>query len=891
MNGTSCHFDCQDFCSSDLTLFDSVDPYFPRHPNYHQNKYGLTVGGSIYEYSRLDPNSNVTCKQLEWGLSCKRVCNHKSVCHESSTKYCSFLKDVNDTKRVECIPKISILVSKSSDSWETIQDTYSKSLVASADRSEIKLQCDFTSESNFSWSINGERSMNEVKAWDDQKINVNLKKNENADQWKQFLNEGLKFTCFAKNTYPYPMSMNSTVTLKGIQTVNYGESQSFVCKRTNNETFIWKKDGKVVEGKKKGSETLTFKYSQPKRVFVECDNEDGINIAKYTMDVCAIEENQQNLRYFTMLMIPAIFTSLALFTLILPKIVKTSRTAEPLEIEPKERMGKNRTFTATNKATILLGMQLLLLPICSSFSFLLDVMTDYMAFFTYLLTGHPYFGLSTLALISFSSLITSTIAATNVFFNSKTSKDYERLTKTKFRRFLSYFFMYCNLGPILIQLQLLLTNFEIMKLTRLGKMIPYHLRMKQDRIVKLLMKLVISGLVCGSLGQGILQAYILSQRLGTDNICLPSPGAMQWNMTRNESNWLSPTEFTSYDTQSGETASGCTCDQWIAKGADHCYLSDFLGDRGSDLPDLSCYIADCSTSKYKFSVIFPFLQVISSILQISFALTHLGAVKNLHHLASLTSTLKKAFFYALTYIYFLTSLSTALVLSTYLAFNGYGLMQMLAFLSLLRLILPETTSARRYLAPWLVRVLSVLLPLIAYLPFYYLLYTEAEKASSCTELARNRITIHMRKDKTFGQDTAAYYATADQIEKTLIDYLRNMNLFPISLKDLVNDQEHKLPTSNDEAVFNIRNSFNVFGHFFLWTGWLVMADAIITTMFLLYWVFVVRSYQTIPNMNKLVDRMSGGMSLSFMNADSPAVFSATTAAIATDHNEASTIFS
>ena len=871
-----CQYDFDDYCPRDLTLFDVIDPAFTKHTNYHKNNYSLVAGGFFYEYSRLDPSSNVTCGALSWDLSCHSVCNYAYVCH--SNDYCNFYNDENNEKNVICGPKIERLIA--GDQWDVVQDPYSITLVAQITKYEINLRCHLTSESTFGWLVDDDRSASGVVSWEKQTIKMELNEMENSEQWKSFLTVGLKFTCIANNKNPYTISANTTVTLRGIQTVEYGESQPFFCSPEKNETFVWKIDGKIDDEKTKNEENITFRYNHPKRVFIECGDTNGINLARFTMDVCAIEKTQQGLRYYTMTSIPIIFATLTLSTLTLPQILTTARSKEP-----KNSMVETQALLATKKATIILGLQLLLLPLYSSFSFLMDVMTDYMAFITYLLTGHPYFGLATLGLISFSSIVTSTVAATSVFFNGEKSRDYEPLTKSKFRRFFSYFLMYCNLGPILIQFQLFFTNLEILKLTRLGKMIPFDLRMKQERIVKLLKTLAICELVCESLGQGILQAYILSQQLGRDDICLPPQGTMHWNMTRKDTDWLEETGFISYDTQSGEKGfdTGCTCENWIATGADHCYHSDFLGERGNELINLKCYIADCSTTKYKFSIIFPFIQVISSLLQISFALTHLGAVKNLQHVESLTRTLKKVIFYFLTYFYFITSLFTALLLSTYLAYNGNGLWQMLAFLCVFRLILPETTSARKYLAPWLVRVLTILLPLIAYIPFYYLLWLEAQNESSCMEMVRNRITVHMRKDKALGQDIAAYYATADQAEATVINYLRNSEFFPLSLKAIENDANNKLPNSTDEAVFNFRNSFNVFGHFFLWTGWLVMADAIIMSLFLIYWIFVVRSFQTVPNMNKLVNRMTGKMSLSFMNSESPVAFAAAAASTGGDN--------
>ena len=110
---------------------------------------------------------------------------------------------------------------------------------------------------------------------------------------------------------------------------------------------------------------------------------------------------------------------------------------------------------------------------------------------------------------------------------------------------------------------------------------------------------------------------------------------------------------------------------WVAKGAEHCYPEEYLNDGINDnnndsvLKELNCFIADCTTNKKTFSVIFPIIQVISSILQISFAITHLGAVNNLNHIASMRVTRKKVIFYVTTFFYFFMSLGVSLILSTY----------------------------------------------------------------------------------------------------------------------------------------------------------------------------------------------------------------------------------
>ena len=97
--------------------------------------------------------------------------------------------------------------------------------------------------------------------------------------------------------------------------------------------------------------------------------------------------------------------------------------------------------------------------------------------------------------------------------------------------------MFCNFGPILIQAQLFFTNLEIFKALRRGQTIGFPTRIKREKILSLLMKIAICELVCESLGQGILQAYILSQQLGKEDICLPDGPMLRWSLKGQEDLW------------------------------------------------------------------------------------------------------------------------------------------------------------------------------------------------------------------------------------------------------------------------------------------------------------------------------------------------------------------
>ena len=141
------------------------------------------------------------------------------------------------------------------------------------------------------------------------------------------------------------------------------------------------------------------------------------------------------------------------------------------------------------------------------------------------------------------------------------------------------------------------------------------------------------------------------------------------------------------------------------------------------------------------------------------------------------------------------------------------------------------------------RVLEVLFPLIAHIPLYaatYLLLLDED--GGCEELARNRITIQMQENNVFGNQVATYLTTAPEIEETLQRLLAEMKLYPIDIQTYLGLQQ-QIQMDAGKAAFNIRNDLNVFGHFFLWTGYLIIADVTMSIVFLTYWIFVMKPYQ------------------------------------------------
>ena len=858
----------------------------------------------------LPPPSNIISFP-SW--RCEKACQNQEICLNPDG--CRFRRNqFNESDfNIDCPLKIQEVGSTNDLAGTTLTVN-----VGSLDRKvAIHLECLYAKNGDYIWRIEESddvsvsRNINTVV--NESKLIYELMKRDKKE-WETFFSKPLVFQCTAKSVYSqFPHHKSTQVKVKGIRMINHGDSETFFCSSNSSQTYTWRVDGKKLDPQPEqrlGSAIIIFNTTRPKRVFVECEDPKGTILARYTMIICGREMLQQKLRQTAIYLVPTAFVLLCFCAIFLPLYQKQENIDQTLTITKKGTSNDNEVTNDkcpndnSGKMSNLILLQLLVLPMYSSFSYILDVVTDYMAFFTYISTGNSNFGMATLALILLSGLVTSTIASINVFFDDEKSKTvFDQLTKSTIRRVITFIFMYCNFGPVLIQIQLFLTNLDILRTLQAGKLVAYELRRKREKIVMLLMKLAISELVCESLGQGILQAYILSNQLGREDICLPADRRLL-SLNVQESLWKNSSDdkqkFYSYakNTQTESSTRECDCSMWVAKGAEHCYPEEYLNDGINDnndsvLKELNCFIADCTTNKKTFSIIFPFIQVISSILQISFAMTHLGAVNNLNHIASMKVTLKKVIFYVTTFFYFFMSLGVALILSTYLAnIHNEGLYQLLAFLCILRLILPEATPARKYLSPWFIRILTILSPLIAHLPFYILLYNRLiPEDSGCQERARNSLTIHLRNNQTFERRIATFHATTPETGQILASQLSRMEFFPINIGDMLNlTREFRLPMETTEPVFSIRNSFNIFGHFFLWTGYLVLCDILSTIFFLLYWIFVVQSQKTVPTLDKLVDKMvaDNGLSLvpaldkmttdnglSFVNADQPAMYSVT----------------
>ena len=813
---------------------------------------------------------------------CRPACSEETVCQNHNGCFFKYnsLRDNNYT--LEC----PMLITEISEIGVVTNLTrkLTKTVPTRLTSFDVKLRCQYALGAEYHWTLIDTNDNVIAEVGNRPSLTYHLDRDNDLQRWRDFFARGVRFRCHARATEPLVSEQSMVVVVQGISSLDYGDERSFFCSANKSASFKWRVDGKEQPGRYNGEEKFTFLYKRPKRVFVKCEDAAGNTLARYSLLMCARDKYQQILWLTAMFLIPIAFTVFLFFDVALvyiqgeQSVVKKSLAVEDKKCEKEAALDDEKNeYNEANRngfrISVFVLLQLLVLPLYSSISYMTDVVTDYVAFFTHVASANSQWGLATLALILCSALVTSTIFFSDSFCNEANSVTvFHRLTKTKRRRALAFVTMFCNFGPLVVQMQLFLTNWSILKTLWRKKEVTPELLHVRDQIIKLLMKLAISELVCESLGQGILQAFILSHQLGKEEICLPNASSLHWSAKGGMNTWLGAKDgFRSHAVghQAAEATElsanlrkgRCHCDVWVARGAEHCFPESLLESHTHDqdiLRKINCFIAECIAEKSTFTVILPFVQVISSIFQISFTMTHVGAVSNLPHLANLRIAARKACFYLLCLGYFLITLSVSLLFSTYLAnVRNNGFFQFAALLSMLRLILPEATPARNYLPPWLIRVGSIFLPLIAHCPFYYSLYYDlVAEGAGCTVPTRNRITIRVHKDKMFARSIATYLATAEEVKETLWKQLLRMDFFPIDVGTVTTDQmqQFKFPDSTDEAVYNIRNGFNVFGHFFLWTGYLVLCNVVVTILFLCYWILVVQPHKILPNSNTQIER-------------------------------------
>ena len=137
----------------------------------------------------------------------------------------------------------------------------------------------------------------------------------------------------------------------------------------------------------------------------------------------------------------------------------------------------------------IIAFKLLLLPYFAIFLYLLDVITEFMAFIAYMLHGHYKWGLGTLGLIILSNLVSCAVALNglNIFSHKKSNII---LHATKMNRYIAYICI-CTFSAVLFQFELWFTNIQIWKL-EVSKKKTSELIRKQEEISVLLTNVMLS---------------------------------------------------------------------------------------------------------------------------------------------------------------------------------------------------------------------------------------------------------------------------------------------------------------------------------------------------------------------------------------------------------------
>ena len=712
---------------------------------------------------------------------------------------------------------------------------------------EVNFQCVYDTNASYEWLLQDENRRSSEILSESFKLVYPIESNQKI--WKQFLNKGLLFQCSIPSTRQF-----KEVRLQGIQTVDYGIPKQFVCDANSTKDYNWYIDGRKQEDKAKEIETFVFNFNHPKRVSVECENDDKSNKTSYSITMCARVKFQQNLVGYVLQGFPVV---LVLFTF--SSIVTTFLGMRGSCSGSNEQSQQIQASNKTGQSIIPL-ITSIFLTIISCCCFCADIVTDFLTFFSYVQAGDASSSMLTLIPIILSATISSALALDNFFGSNGIMREHVKaFTKNEFLKCVLFLSMLWNLGPILINLDLMNVKIQIW---RLGLTANEHILMKREEyLTKLSVKLALTELIFESLGQGFLQAFILSKALSNNEICLPERDvfnlstdlAPNWNKTKF---WQFAVEQVKANIEVPKSTLSCDCQSWVANGLDHCLPKEILesieGIDGSLGYATSCFVAECSSNKAELkTVVLAAIQVILSLFQVSFTMSLKANMLNLKHVLSLNIAWKKIMLVLIMFPYFLISISMSLFLSTYIAHkHNQQLLILMAFSSLFRLVLPEAalpkkcsrndpTKNKCSFSAYFTGAATVILPIIAHLPVYTLtqnLLLNDDK--NCMETMTNDITLFMKQNVTYLGDLVTYHTSVPTAANTMKKYLNNFNFFTDELKNVPSSM---LTYANSERILSIRHGFNMFDHIFLWMGWLLLSDLILITVFLSYWIFVVRS--------------------------------------------------
>ena len=267
----------------------------------------------------------------------------------------------------------------------------------------IKLTCFGNDSSSYSW-LQDNIEISKLSY-----LFYSINKNNNHTIWQQFMTDGLTFQCDSHG-------ISANVTVRAAPLLYPGSSRQFDCgleSANSSQNFVWKKDGKVQEGKTKASELFTFLSDYAAKFFLECLDSKGKNLKTYTVSICAYLKLQQIIKLCSMTLLPVVLLLLSIFALLKDSIIGTTQTSKETRIVVK----CSSCNASQNNCGIMSILQHFALPLISILLYVSDVTTDYIGFYKYTSTNKFQWGLATISLVLLSSFVTSSIAAKAVFFD------------------------------------------------------------------------------------------------------------------------------------------------------------------------------------------------------------------------------------------------------------------------------------------------------------------------------------------------------------------------------------------------------------------------------------------------------------------------------------------
>ena len=187
----------------------------------------------------------------------------------------------------------------------------------------MSLQCGFVERASYQWYLSHRSHGNKSESFSNSSNLEYTVYRSNQSAWQNMVSFGLVVRCISYiGNSPIVIS---DVTVQGIQNVDYGQKQSFLCSLDTSSNYTWKIDGKTQRGRNNSTEIFAFYFSHPKRVFVECEEKHGKNVARFTTMVCAREDFQQCLRLSGLIASAIFIVFLCIFNVLL-QLLQTQGT-------------------------------------------------------------------------------------------------------------------------------------------------------------------------------------------------------------------------------------------------------------------------------------------------------------------------------------------------------------------------------------------------------------------------------------------------------------------------------------------------------------------------------------------------------------------------------------